>query len=145
MKKIIWNDKTFDFGDRILNLQNQHVADLLNMIHQSPSLLSDRDFITSALEELFEYSQECLGHEEDILTEISCQYTQEHKQRNWEFLTNLSTLSAMAENGSLVFPTKFEEFVEDWWENHVIREDLKCRTCISTGKRGKCSFPQKNN
>ncbi|SCA54920.1 hypothetical protein MTBPR1_10167 [Candidatus Terasakiella magnetica] len=92
MMKIVWNDRKFDFGDQTLNLQNQHIADLINMLSEKPSLLEDTEFIVTAIEELLDYSREYFTQEEELLGDLGCRFIEEHKTRNWGFLTQLSEL-----------------------------------------------------
>ena len=119
MEKIDWNSERFQIGHAEIDLQHQHLMQLINelvdQLDQPGDILND-------LVKLVEYARDHFQFEEELLE--ASQYSdieQQHQFHN-QYLDKMDEFIA---NSATLHRRDIVSYLTNWWEKHILIEDMR--------------------
>lgn len=126
MEKIIWTDD-FSVGVRKLDEQHKKIINFLNLLIESPDLSVHSETLNRVLPELLRYSTEHLYYEEKLLKDNNYPDFEDHKRFHVDYIDKISDISIGSMGLDSRAPFELIYYLKHWWENHILREDMKYR------------------
>lgn len=127
MKKITWS-ADYETGDKKIDEQHRSIIELINrLIDYRESQQSNPETLHNILHILAGYTTEHLDYEEDILEKAQYPDLVEHARKHEEYLEQVSEILFEAANESDSVSETALNFLADWWEKHILIEDMQFR------------------
>lgn len=130
MQKITWTD-SFSVGVEIFDLQHQKIIDLVNHLQEIEELKFNKERIRSVLSDLVEYGYEHLQQEEAMLQKYDYPEFAQHKHEHMVYVNKVTNaiknIVSMDEQRFI----ELIEFLNDWWTNHILKEDMAYKTFLN--------------
>ena len=115
-----------DYSVGIPKFDDDHVI-ILNLIDtyltQSDSVM-DLNTVKFIVDQLDEYSETHFKAEEDYMTEIGFPGLAGHRRKHHEMLDQLGYIKNQCEKGETSVVEVTAKFLHDWWNNHILTEDM---------------------
>ena len=135
MKQIVWTDE-FSVGIESLDNQHKQIIGFINRLAEDKDVSSRSKTLHEILYEMMQYSLEHFMHEEKLLIETGYQDLINHKDLHARYIEKYSDLSMAAmKSSSDSLTSELLEFLVLWWENHILEEDMKCKTFLTDQMR----------
>ncbi|SCA55547.1 hypothetical protein MTBPR1_100188 [Candidatus Terasakiella magnetica] len=134
MEQLFWNEKKYSVGCDTIDQQHKQIFGLINQLSTASSEMIDDEMIMAILEELLEYSQEHLRYEEEVMEKCNYADLENHKQQHWQYLEKVSALSVSAMGAEKEATKDIVTFLNKWWGQHILAEDMKYRPAIEKMK-----------
>jgi len=133
MNKMIWSDD-YSVGNKTLDEQHQKILCLINTLQEHVNHSVEHKVITETLYEMIKYSNQHLGYEESLLNELGYSGLGEHKKSHYHYLQKIAEIAIEASD-ELKDQVAFEElllFLQSWWTNHVLVEDMEYKAFLES-------------
>jgi len=128
MHKIIWKDE-YNIHPA-LDAQHKQIIDIANTLAQMKERGEDPEDLVPILNDLSLYSEEHFTFEEDLLEELGYKDLEDHIHYHHKYLEELSEIVEKMMDGEEITSSDFLEFIEDWWVEHIVKEDMKFKTIL---------------
>ncbi|MFC1784470.1 bacteriohemerythrin [Candidatus Neomarinimicrobiota bacterium] len=113
----------------IENMDNHHrkIIDLINDLHNGMSQGSPIDVLHKVLLELSDYTMYHFSEEENLMKKYDYSNLLNHKKEHGKLIKTLKDLQQQLEErkGELVIIIKIQDFLRNWWVNHILNLDMK--------------------
>ncbi len=123
MKPIIWKDE-YSVGVEELDRQHQLIIKTINSLIDKPRVFFRSKNISSALAELTNYVSEHFLLEERLLQENGYPDLLEHSKKHTIYSNQIAEFCTESLHGKREVPTELLSFLTDWWNNHILHEDM---------------------
>ena len=124
MQEIIWNDD-YSVGVQQLDEQHKKIISFINTLVNDNNLSVHSESLNEVLTEMLKYSIEHLRYEENLLKENNYPEFDSHKQFHEDYIERSSEFSISAMDSDYRVPTGVISYLRDWWEHHILKEDMK--------------------
>jgi hemerythrin len=132
LKHFIWQAEKYSVGDQRIDRQHQQVLEIINrLIDHANQGNNDPLLLTELLLELNEYASSHFHTEESLLQRIGYPQLDEQRSSHDRYTATISGFMVKLDRG-LVDLQKLLEFIHDWWENHILTEDMAFKSYISS-------------
>ena len=129
MKKITW-DNSYSVGVRMLDDQHREIIDVVNLLIMDPYKNVNSDTVQEALMRLKKFALEHFETEEMLLELHGYPDYAAHKQEHNDFTEALGGFCMDTLKERPEVPKKLMLFVRDWWDDHILVEDMKFSTFL---------------
>ena len=119
---IVWNESKH-IGVNIVDEQHRGIVSIINSLHYSLSLRDAESFLRPTAEMIMGYTQIHFKTEIGLLQDSGYPWLREHMDQHDQLIADADRIFAdcLKEGGD---PTKFLNFLKDWWLVHIAREDM---------------------
>jgi hemerythrin len=114
----VWDEK-YDVGDDVINNQHKNLFEIANNIQQAKMYESGKYVM-----QLFTYTKKHFRTEEDHMEAIGFPELEKHRVLHDNLIIKLSEISVNFIQNEEDFQ-KFKDFVFNWMNTHVLKEDMK--------------------
>ena len=125
-----------EYSVGVAKFDDDHVI-ILNLIDtyltQSDSGL-DLKTVRFIIDQLGDYSQSHFKAEEENMTEIGFPRMEDHRRRHHEMLDQLTYIRDQCEKGEVSVVEVTAKFLHDWWNNHILIEDMAYKRFADSGQ-----------
>ena len=125
-----------EYSVGVAKFDDGHVI-ILNLIDtyltQSDSGL-DLKTVRFIIDQLGDYSQSHFKAEEEYMTEIGFPRMEDHRRRHHEMLDQLTYIRDQCEKGEVSVVEVTAKFLHDWWNNHILIEDMAYKRFADSGQ-----------
>ena len=124
MGLIVWSDE-YSVGVHALDQQHKKIVTLINnlafeMINDVPS-----DSVDEILNQMIKYAMQHLEYEEKLLSENNYPEYEGHKTLHTRYFEQFNQVASEAKLGGRQAKMNFLHFLQGWWQNHILIEDMK--------------------
>ncbi len=123
-RSFFW-DERFSVGHALLDSQHKKIIDLINELSELVGHEYDTSMINKVLNDLYEYIKEHLHQEERLLQEKGYPFLPGHRELHKDFRRKIDEFSAAAEDLPETFIPELIQFLQLWWNHHVLEEDMQ--------------------
>ena len=131
MKKIIW-DENYSVGVQELDEQHKKIIQFINDLIDNPTMGVRSEELHKILQQMFDYMKDHLLYEEKLLKEKNYPDLEAHVEIHELFVDRISELSDDALSIDNTVPVQLLSFLRNWWEHHVLEEDMKYKSFFDT-------------
>jgi hemerythrin-like metal-binding protein len=129
---MVWKN---DYSVGVVKFDDDHVI-ILNLIDtyltQSDSGL-DLNTVRFIIDQLGDYSQTHFKDEEEYMEKIGYPRLNDHRRRHHEMLDQLTYIRDQCEKGEASVVEVTAKFLHDWWDNHILIEDMAYKRFNDSG------------
>ena len=115
-----WREE-FSVGNAILDEQHKQIFRQLKVLKSWKVTQTDHDMLKDYIRFLSKYAAEHLHYEEEYMKKNSYPNLKKHQKEHLRFI---ETMKEMKKNSKQLIK-EAEQFMEDWWEKHILKEDIK--------------------
>ena len=127
MNVIQWSDD-YSVGVPELDSQHKKIIELINQVTMDKNDVSNPVKSSELMGELMNYVVEHLDYEEKLLQQKKYPGFDAHKKMHHEYLEKFNQLNHLKNENDPKFAVKLKGFLHDWWEHHILEEDMKYKT-----------------
>jgi hemerythrin len=120
-------DPTFSVGNRFLDEQHKAIVSVINYLIVSKDLHVGSEAVSDSLTQLTRYFQEHFRFEERFLEKHGYALLADQKADHRAYTIRIAEFCGEAMAGNEAVPENLLQFLRDWWENHILIEDMKYR------------------
>ena len=131
--KTVW-DPSFSVGSATLDRQHRHLLQLCNSlahILEDNSTASHADF-HEVLHALAQYAREHFSAEEALLKRYGYPGLGDQAADHLEYTRVMAEISYMATTAGFTDQVHLQEFIANWWTEHILKRDAKYRDFLLT-------------
>lgn len=128
MHQIIWKDE-YNIHPQI-DEQHKQIIEIANTLAQMKLDDTHPEDLIPILNQLTLYSEEHFAFEEDLLESIDYEDLENHIDFHHNYLEKLSDIVEQMMNNEEITSSHFLDFIEKWWINHIIKEDMKFKSLL---------------
>lgn len=129
MNSINWNP-SFSVGVDKLDLQHKKIIEIINQLRTTPNVKVSSSTISELLTKLTEYASQHFATEEKLLLEHNYTELSSHKEAHKSYRKKVVALCVDTMNRNASVPKELLSFLNDWWENHILGDDMKYRSFL---------------
>ncbi|MDP7425262.1 MAG: bacteriohemerythrin [Rhodospirillales bacterium] len=127
-----WESK-YSVGISKFDDDHQIILNLIDTyLTQSDSGL-DLNTVRFIIDQLGDYSQTHFKAEETYMAEIKYPRLDDHRRLHHEMLDQLTYIRSQCEKGEASVVEVTAKFLHDWWNNHILLEDMAYRRFADSG------------
>ena len=127
MKNIIWSDQ-YSVGVSELDKQHKQIINVINELNDNLDLSSQSGQLHNILGRIIIYAQNHLEYEENLLRENDYPDLANHLSKHRDYTKTVSDFAVEILEYREELPTKLLEFLNKWWVNHILKEDMKYKS-----------------
>lgn len=136
--KLIW-DKSYSVKVDELDSQHKKIFEYINLLNDALTSNERSIVITTRdiLSELEEHATSHFANEEKYFEKFNYEGAEKHIQEHKAYLSRIGKFkirlkTAHREQDNMItFALDLYEFLEDWWNHHVIHDDQKYSKCFN--------------
>jgi len=127
--KIVWTGR-YLVGNTIIDAQHKKLVELINALIDYHTQPVHSKSIQSVINDINAYAYEHLCYEETLLESISYPDLKKHKilHKNYQESIDCFTKNFLADSN--IVPMDILKFLKNWWENHILEEDMKYKSFL---------------
>lgn len=129
-----WDDK-YNTGNFVIDHQHRH---LVQLIYELEEVCQHNDLkpalLETILEEVTNYTVYHFQTEEKIMEQVNYSALEEHKLLHNDFVNKLNLFKIETQKGTAYIDRIFCDFLKDWLIGHIITEDPKFMSEMSSGQ-----------
>lgn len=129
MEKIEWSDD-LALGIAVIDEQHHHFVDLINEFYDALAAQKEHAVLGYYLATLSQYAEEHFATEEKYFQEFQYPQAAEHIEAHRDLSNRLNKLIADFDKGGQKVAAALLDFLTDWLENHLAKEDKKYVQCF---------------
>lgn len=133
MNIIVWSDK-YSVGIKAIDEQHQKLVSLINEISSQLLVVSDIGKVQSSIKELIGYVEQHIEFEERMLADAGYTELASHQQKHRDYLNKFYKLAEVNENFSKYELSQLSVYLLDWWDRHILEEDMKYKPLFQAKK-----------
>ena len=122
MPSIDW-DNTFCTGIPLLDVQNKHFVERVNLLFEHQHEEWNKDFICQIFHDYLAYTQNHFRQEELFYEQHDPQELYEHREQHFLFQENLNSLFPDVMDEGPDASRGLSEFIRDWTVFHILHVD----------------------
>ena len=127
MKKINWSDE-YSVGVSELDKQHKQIISAINELNENLDLSSRSERLHNILGRIIIYAQNHLNYEENLLRENGYPDLESHSKKHKDYTKTVSDFAVEILEYREELPIKLLEFLNQWWVNHILKEDMKYKS-----------------
>jgi hemerythrin len=132
-----WKEK-FSVNVEAMDKQHRYFLELLNNLDDQIRLKNNDETVKAALDKVFNYAAFHFRDEENILYTCGFPGVREQHQEHSFFMKQVKEMEESLQNGSRVQMGSLVGFLNDWFMNHIMREDKKYAAYIKIRNASEC-------
>ncbi len=118
-----WSEN-LSVGVPSIDRQHKVLIGLINDLHASIDAGKGQDDAKFILKKIINYAIAHFIYEEGLFTSNNYVATEEHLASHERIKTKLLELKTKSEDGSFNLPDELMNFLKDWLNNHILKEDM---------------------
>jgi len=127
MDKIEWSDG-FSVGVKTFDDQHKRILGLVNKLIDTPNLDSNSVIITEMISKMIDYAKTHFEDEERLMLEHNYPDYIDQRVHHGEFIEKtgafIEQTAQTTSEGEESVPESILIYLEDWWINHILKEDM---------------------
>ena len=127
MNKIVWSDN-YSVGVPELDEQHKKIVEVINELNTNTDLTSQSDKLHNILGRIIIYAQNHLDYEESLLKKHAYPHYEDHLSKHQEYKKKVSDFAVELLEYREEMPTKFLNYLNHWWVDHILKEDMKYKS-----------------
>ena len=126
MTHLEWMEN-YSVGIESMDNHHRKIIDLINELHNGMSQGSPMDVLHKVLLELSDYTLYHFSEEENLMKKYDYSNLLNHKKEHGKLIKTLKDLQQQFKErkGELVIIVKIQDFLRNWWINHILNLDMK--------------------
>jgi len=124
VENFVWSPE-FSVGVGLLDEQHKRIISMINQLSSVKEVTTDSEMISDLITKMTQYSQKHLKYEEELLLQYRYPLFEEHKQDHRYYLKKIVAFTLAIPNGIPEVPQEVSAFLNQWWQNHILNEDMK--------------------
>ena len=116
----------FSVGNEILDEQHKQIFRQLKVLKSWKVAQNDNDMLKEYLRFLSKYAAEHLHYEEEYMKKLDYPELKKHQSLHLKFIENMKEIKKkVGKHKDKDLIKEAEQFLEEWWTNHILKEDMK--------------------
>jgi hemerythrin-like metal-binding protein len=136
MDKIEWSGK-FSVGVEAIDEQHKTLIEMTNQLIDTPHIDSNSKIIHEMLDGMIKYATTHFVDEERLMSLHNYPDFEIHQKQHVEFMAKTEEFCFIEEGKVVVhdFSETILEYLRDWWVNHILVSDMKCKPWFTGEKK----------
>ena len=126
-----WQEE-YSVGKPEMDADHAIILNLIDEYQFTEGSQSDWKHAEFVIVELETYSKHHFFREEEFLKKIGFPNLKQHQQKHAEMLRKLASLKQGYKNHENNISSEISTFLSDWWEKHILIEDMEYKNFAST-------------
>lgn len=128
-RRFIWNDR-YSVGVQIIDDQHKKLFSTMNELLDGLERRMSEQHLAKIARDLIDYKKQHFATEEKYFDQFHYEDKEAHKVKHWEFSQKLDELNFKNPDFSLTYAYELVAFLEDWFVEHVMKEDQRYVECF---------------
>jgi hemerythrin len=133
MEKIIWSPQ-YSVGVGAIDEQHKRLILMLNRLIGAKEATTGSEVISDLITQMTQYAQEHFKTEEGLMAEFGFPLLDQHKQNHINYRKKTVSLCIATPLGVPTVPQEMLNFLVQWWQNHILHEDMKYKSFFKEKK-----------
>ncbi len=123
-----WKDE-YSLGHDIIDSEHKKLFEIANKIFEVKNPFTDSGKIKKLIHELYAYMKYHFDHEEELMSEISFERIDDHKQKHGEIITEMNKMLQESKDFNIL-ELKLTYMMQKWLLVHILEQDLMLNKAI---------------
>ena len=124
MSLITWKD-SYSVGVKELDAQHQKIFELINQLYSAMVDMKEKEIIGGVIADIADYSHYHFSTEEKYMDEFNFLEREAHKEYHKKYVEKVGQFEKEYREGKENLPQETLDFLEDWWNLHILGVDKK--------------------
>ena len=122
-----------DFSVHIAEIDRQHqtLIDIINELYSAMLSRQTKQTLSAIIDKTYNYAKSHFAFEEEYFGLYGFPESQAHKAIHRELMEKIEDYKVQFEAGRLMLSIEIMQFLKEWLENHMLREDKKYSTFLN--------------
>lgn len=135
-----WHPK-YETGIKVIDKQHRNLMELINRLHDALATDNSEELVAGVLRELVRYTQNHFSCEERAMRRLGYPHIDRQKLEHAALTIQVREKLLKLRSGNDITTRELLAFLQQWWTNHLLKEDVHLGHWVKYLRKNKKSKP----